>query len=688
MNLGDAIARIRADASDFTAGIANAKAQVSDFVANTSEQIKSIGSDFSEAGKNVTLLTAPITAGAAIALGSFGELDQAMSILRKGGAESQDEFNGLLQVFDNIHTKVPESASSIAQAISDVHNQFGLTGQGLEDFTNKMIKFARVNDADLVTSVSSQSKLFQSLNIDVSKYPQILDEMTLASQRTGIDVNQLTDTISASGATLRTFGFDTEHQIALFSKLTQVGADPQTVIMSLNIALKNLADNGVTDATSALSGIIDEIKNAPDVMKATSIAVDTFGGRAGPKLALMIRQGRFELDDFVGSLKNSTGTVEDTADKSQTFGEQLAILENQVEELLQPVGKDMVEIFRNDLLPLLQQLITLVKQVIDWFQSLDPNTQKVILVILGLAAVLGPILLIIGTIITSIGGLVGALSTIGPVLLPLIAIIAAVIAIVVALKAAWDNNFLGIRDTVTNLWNNVVLPFFQWLGPFIKDTWETKIRPALEKFIQVLQALGAGLSFIWNTIIQPVLKLILTIFEAVFVAVAAVIINNIRQAWNFLQPIFSAIYNAVAKPIGDILNFLLKIGGQIVDALVGPFRQAKQFIDGITSGIQDFINRINPFARHSPSLVDNVRNGVAVIKDLYGSLSSISLPNVSNLGGQLNMALSGNGGPAGGINIDLRGSSISSPEDAAKYAEIIGDALVDKLTLTNRPYGR
>jgi hypothetical protein len=37
----------------------------------------------------------------------------------------------------------------------------------------------------------------------------------------------------------------------------------------------------------------------------------------------------------------------------------------------------------------------------------------------------------------------------------------------------------------------------------------------------------------------------------------------------------------------------------------------------------EWLSYLNPFARHSPSLVDNVRNGVDVIVNEYGKLASV-----------------------------------------------------------------
>ena len=71
------------------------------------------------------------------------------------------------------------------------------------------------------------------------------------------------------------------------------------------------------------------------------------------------------------------------------------------------------------------------------------------------------------------------------------------------------------------------------------------------------------------------------------------------------------------------------MSGAIGDAIVAPFRWAKEQIEKIAQSIKDAADKINPFHRESPSLVDNVQNGVGKIveeyKGMVDALSGMSL---------------------------------------------------------------
>lgn len=81
----------------------------------------------------------------------------------------------------------------------------------------------------------------------------------------------------------------------------------------------------------------------------------------------------------------------------------------------------------------------------------------------------------------------------------------------------------------------------------------------------------------------------------------------------------------------NLYNFFASIGNKIVDAITKPFRDAKASIERIANEIRNAANNINPFVRHSPSLVDNVTKGIGIIKDQYNSLKDISLPSISGM---------------------------------------------------------
>jgi hypothetical protein len=69
----------------------------------------------------------------------------------------------------------------------------------------------------------------------------------------------------------------------------------------------------------------------------------------------------------------------------------------------------------------------------------------------------------------------------------------------------------------------------------------------------------------------------------------------------------------------------------VKDAITKPFTDAWNSVKGIAENIKNSLDKINPYHRESPSLVDNVRSGVSDIMGEYSSLKNITLPSLSGL---------------------------------------------------------
>lgn len=93
--------------------------------------------------------------------------------------------------------------------------------------------------------------------------------------------------------------------------------------------------------------------------------------------------------------------------------------------------------------------------------------------------------------------------------------------------------------------------------------------------------------------------------------VAAVI--GIAAAFHWL---YEGGISGFVKDTAKALGQLPKVFGNVFNAII-------RFLVRAIARIRDFLSYLNPFARHSPSLVDNVTNGVTAILSQYSRLKAI-----------------------------------------------------------------
>lgn len=145
----------------------------------------------------------------------------------------------------------------------------------------------------------------------------------------------------------------------------------------------------------------------------------------------------------------------------------------------------------------------------------------------------------------------------------------------------------------------------------------------------------------------------LLLLGAAVAAVALIVIRNwdwimekTEGLRNFFKSIFQWIYNFLVgnSIIPDIVNaiknwwnklisFFQKTKEKLMDAITYPFKKAREVIEDVMSKAREALDKINPFHRESPSLVDNVQNGVRQIMSAYEDLSNIDnmVPAVANV---------------------------------------------------------
>jgi TP901 family phage tail tape measure protein len=314
---------------------------------------------------------------AAIGVAAFGalsaviiksglDIDKASSIIVKGTGASGKELENMVKSARNVSRVVPQSVDEVAIAVSELNTRMGLQGEVLEEATRLSVNFARVNNLEIGPSIQLMGRLFNSLEIDASEIPKILDKLTYAAQQTGISADRLISSIVEAGPAFEELGFDLDRSIALFSQFEKYGARPEEVISSLNLALNRLAREGFTDAEEAFNEYLNRIKEAPSLLEAVTVSSELFGSRVGAKVAEDIRAGRFEVDEFVASLQEADGTLERTANASMTVGDQIKILKSNVLDILAPTEE------------MRAQFAEVVNQITEWVRENEELIQSLV----------------------------------------------------------------------------------------------------------------------------------------------------------------------------------------------------------------------------------------------------------------------------------------------------------------------
>lgn len=585
--VGSLWVRLRGDTKDFE----KAMKGISKTLDKTGERISGVGNTLT------TGLTVPIIALGTAAFAAATSVEGAMANIRKGTGATGEELQALGDDFRAVFKRVPQNAQEVSGAIADLNTRLGLTGEPLRTLSEQMLELADLTGGQVAPLIASTTRVFGDWGTATEKQAGTLDLLWKVSQTTGIEVGRLADSLVQFGAPLRQMGFSLEESAALMGKWEKEGVNMELVLGSLRMAMGHFADEGIP-MRQGLDETMRRIQQLGAGAEATSLAMEVFGARAGPDMAAAILEGRFAIDDLMKQLQASGETIMAAGAETETFAEKLAVLRNNATLAFEPIGVKLMSAMEN-ILPQLIAVIERVAQLATWFGNLSPQTQTTILAVVGFAAVLGPLLIAIGKIVTAIGGAITTLGT---------------------MKV-----FLFGTGTVAG---GAAVKVGILSGALIKL--QTALLPLKVAFL----AITAKLWLIIAAVVAFVawLYLLITHWEEVGETLAAIgesIVKSISGAFQTVKNLVTQITSSITGTFTRLVDGIQDIFRRVVDAITWPFRKAAEIIGNITDNIRESLNRINPFARSSPSLVDNVRAGVRMIQDEYGKLESLQLPSVA-----------------------------------------------------------
>ena len=222
------------------------------------------------------------------------------------------------------------------------------------------------------------------------------------------------------------------------------------------------------------------VKAFPNV-RALSGALDIMGNNAKDNIAIWAR-----MAENIGDADKAFEAAANTT--SFKFNQALANLK--------VVGIELGSL----LLPIFNDLVGVINSWVKSFKGLDESTKKVILITAGLLAALGPVLFIIGKLVTLVVGLNVVLTAtairIGAITLPVWAVIAAIVALGLVIVSIVDNwEALKERLSDWSWWKNMLIDMASFLV--------LKMMPVIQGFINTWNAFAVTMGktpILFNTL--------------------------------------------------------------------------------------------------------------------------------------------------------------------------------------------
>lgn len=619
---------------------------------------KALGEGITDLGRSMTLgLTVPIVAAGGAATSVAANFDDAMSQVQGALGGASADMDGLRNLALQLGADTVFSATESAQAMVELAKG-GLTEAQIKGGAlAASMDLAAAGQLNLADAAATTVQMMGSFGLGAGDATRIANALAGAANASSADVSDLTQAMSQCSAQAALAGWsleDTAAALALFADHGVKGSDAGT---SLKTMLQRLAapTDQAAEAIAAyglnirdsngkmkdISGIADELTGKLGGLSDAErdAALQTiFGSDASRAAAILMQSGSEGLAKYIAATNDATAA--ETMANAQK-GELSWALENMGGAI-----ESASIAFGTALAPAITAVAGVIGNVAEAFASLPAGVQTGIAVVLALVAALGPLLMVIGSIVAALPAISEGFAVLGGALAiplaPAAAVVVAIAAIAAAIYAAWTTSetFRAAVMAGVDAISSKVQEICAFLAPYVQaflDQIVSTVQVAMDTLGPII---GAVLTVIVSTVV-PILTSImdtvaqvLAVILATVTSVMAAMSTVIQGAWTLIQGIFQTVlgvilavttgdFTMLQQGVSNILNGLAGIVSGVLQGIASVFSGQWNAIRAVVTGVCNAVSgAVSGAFNGIKSVIDSTMNGAK--NTVSGALSAIS----------------------------------------------------------------
>ena len=578
------------------------------------KKMEAFGDSVTSAGQKIMPASMAVAGLGAAAVKTATDFDEGMSKVAAISGATGDDLDALRDKAREMGAKTKFSATEAAAAME----YMAMAGWKTEDMLGGIegiMNLAAASGEDLATTSDIVTDALTAFGLTAQDSGHFADILAAASSNANTNVAMMGETFKYCAPIAGALGFsaeDTAEAIGLMAnagiKSTQAGTALRTIMNNLSgeVKITGAALGEVTIATTNadgsmrdLSDILSDCRGAFSQLSESEQAAAAealVGKNAMSGFLALMNAGEGDIEKLSSAIDSCSDTFVKTVDGAiipmsqaleegvewieeyngvsekmaavmqDNLGGQLTILKSQIQELAISFGEM--------LMPAIRAIVSKVQAFVDKLNNMSESQRKAVLTIGLIIAALGPLLVILGTVISKVGvamqgfvklatgvkklgvavkagtGIFGKLgAALGGISAPVLAVIAVIAVLVAAFKHLWDTNE-EFRNAITAIWNGIV----------------SKIQAFCQGIVDRLNALG---------------------FEF------GSIVDVLKSLWDglcqFLAPVFEAAFSVVSTVLGSVLNVITGLLDVFIGLFTGNWSQLWDGVKEIFSGVWDAI---------------------------------------------------------------------------------------------------
>lgn len=575
---------------------ANQSATAVQKIAATGESLKTTGDNISNAGKKLLPVTAAVTGLGTASVTTAANFESSMSQVQATMGITKDSMSTLdgqsvntMDALSNLAKEMGASTAFSATECAEALNYLALAGystQEMADTLPTVLNLAAAGGIDLASASDMVTDAMSALGMETAEADTMVDQMAKTASTTNTSVAQLGEGILTIGATAKSIKGGTAElntALGILANNGIKGAEGGTHLRNIILSLQNPTDKAAAQMEAlgvsvydsegnmrSMNDILGDLNTSMEGMtsedKANIISTIFNKTDLSSVNALLANTGS-TWDSLQSSIENSAGAAQQMADT------QLDNLQGQL-TLLKSALEGLAISFGQLLMPALKSIVGAVQKVVDWLNSLDEGTKKVIVTVALVAGALGPVLIVVGKVISAVGTIMtivpkiaGVINTVKTAFMalnatmlanPIVLIVAAIVALIAIFVVLWNkcegfrNFWKGLWEGIKNIVSTVVEALkglFTGVIDFVKNNWQGLLLMLVNPFAGAFKLLYDNCEGFRN-FINGILEKIKTALTNAWTAIT----TGIQTAWNAISSFFTTIWEGIKNIFSTVLE--------------------------------------------------------------------------------------------------------------------------------------
>lgn len=607
--IGNIVAKLSLNIENFSSNLS----KVQNDIKQTKQKLEglgNLGSGLSNAGSALTkTITLPIIGIGTAATKASSDFEQAMSKVKAISGATAKDMELLNEKAIEMGAKTKFSAKESADAFTYMA-MAGWDTKAMLDGIDGIMNLAAADGLDLATTSDIVTDAITAFGLAAKDSAHFADVLAVASSSSNTNVQMLGESFKYVAPVAGALGYSVEDTAVALGLMANSGIKASQAGTSLRAALTRMV-KPTENAAMWMKDLGIEIVNSDGSMKSldevmnilrktmggltqeqqTQAAATMFGQEAMSGMLAIINSSDSDFEKLKNSIYNADGAAQNMA---ETMMDNTA---GAIEQMMGSLETLAIQI-GNILTPTIRAVAGAIQNFSDWLGSLDKDTQELIVKIGLFVAAIGPVLLIVGKMITAF----------------------------ISLKAGFVV-LSGVASTVGSLFSTILIPVITSVAKVLGLMLLGAIKSVVV-FItgSLIPALTTVVTFIVNMLLTTLIKVITFIIATAIPAIGSFLVALlpflpwIALAVAAITAIILVIKNwgAICDWFGGVFSSLLGIVSNIIDGIVGFFRNLG---NSIASTFNNIVSGIVSWGSNAWNAAKSAAN--SIVDAIVGTLSSL-----------------------------------------------------------------